>query len=142
MSSDIIFDHSFTGNDLSACTKCKAPAGAHQYIGDVAWDAVTPLGRWEAFISADSSSDRWTTLLALRLDDVGVRIGWWENGWVITWTDYVANDWAEYYGELSTVFARLSVLMYARETDWAACFDLGAGDFVHAAEVWFREMAK
>lgn len=103
----------------------------------------TPIDRLRMYLSEDSSSDRFPAdIVDLRLDDTHVMVGQWEDGYVLLWTDYVANDWCEFYSTLSTVLARLSLLMYSRETQWRAAFDLGAEAFPAAAEVWFREMAK
>lgn len=41
-------------------------------------------------------------------------------GYVLEWTDFVANDWREEFSTLSSVLARAALLAHCAGTDWVA----------------------
>jgi hypothetical protein len=52
-----------------------------------------------------------------------------DTGYVLEWTDFVANDWSETFPNMSTALARLALLAYCCETDWDATFKNDSKDF-------------
>lgn len=60
-----------------------------------------------------------------------------DRGATLYWTDYVANDWTEWYEDVSTALARLACLARCQETNWDAFFIGEPGDFVKHAEAMF-----
>ena len=65
-----------------------------------------------------------TTFLAHNAPECGVRL--FSNpdglGYVLEWTDFVANDWREEFRDLSSALARLALLAYCAATDWNSSF--------------------
>lgn len=55
-----------------------------------------------------------------QLFDVGTEIIKADEGYELVHTDFVANEYAETYEELSTTLLRLAVLVYCGEQGWDA----------------------
>ena len=53
-----------------------------------------------------------------------------DTGYVLEWTDFVANDWSETFPNMSTALARLALLAFCCETDWDAMFKDDSSEFV------------
>lgn len=43
-------------------------------------------------------------------------------GYILKWTDFVANEWREEYGTLAQALLRLAVLVQCAENDWEVGF--------------------
>lgn len=74
----------------------------------------------------------------------GVKVGAFDGGFTVWCTDFVANDWTEWFPTLSSAMARVALLIYCGERSWdrgfgcasgdsgaAAAFDLAAQEFMH-----------
>jgi alpha-ketoglutarate-dependent taurine dioxygenase len=72
-------------------------------------------------------------VVEFRHPDTGGTIRFVGDGFVLNWTDYVANDWEETFPTLSTAVARLAVLMRCGETDWEVGFEQDAPIFFRSA---------
>jgi hypothetical protein len=60
-----------------------------------------------------------------------------DDGYFLTWTDFVANSWREHYDTLSAVFVRLAVLQRCGEKDWNLGFTAETPDeFATAADTF------
>lgn len=66
----------------------------------------------------------------------GVSLGWRrvDNKYVLTWTDFVANDWTEEYVDLSVALLRLACLARCEEDDWSPGFRDDATKFPDMAD--------
>jgi len=70
--------------------------------------------------------------------DTYVKMGRHQDGYVLWWSDGVANDWTEFYPSLSLALARLATLAAAAESDWQAGFTSGPADFAREAKKLFN----
>lgn len=88
----------------------------------------------------------WDTIPADIIDQVigdtlikiGTLVG--GEGFSLWWSDGVANDWAEFYPHLSQALARMAVLTYAYEHDYAPMFNSTPDQFAIDANVFFGEV--
>jgi hypothetical protein len=62
-----------------------------------------------------------------------------EKSYKLTWTDYVVNEWTEYYPSLSLALARVSVLAECLEDD--RVFEKGHLDFTFDASRFLSKQA-
>ena len=58
------------------------------------------------------------------------------DGFVLRWSDFVANEWEENYGSLSVALVRVAALVRCGESGWAQGFVSDAQAFQVAAG-WF-----
>lgn len=79
-------------------------------------------------------------VLDLRHQDTHLCVGSWSDGYSLWWTDYVANDWIEWYPVLSVALARAAALMHCGEHDWAIGFT--AVSFPDSAAQFFKEVTR
>jgi len=65
-----------------------------------------------------------TTFLAPHAEAAGVclRVNPYGAGYLLEWTDFVANDWSEEFPELPAALARLALLAHCASTGWEAGF--------------------
>lgn len=64
----------------------------------------------------------------------------YNNGYVLKWTDFVANEWREEYGTLAQVLLRLAVLVQCGENDWEMGFtESEPSEFYETASRFFAE---
>jgi hypothetical protein len=60
--------------------------------------------------------------VSLKHDDFGCSINEVDGKFVITWTDWVANEWTETYDNFSEAIARLALLAACCESKWMLGF--------------------
>ena len=70
---------------------------------------------------------------------VGVSIESSDTGVVLSWTDFVANEWAEEYDNLSEVLLRLAVLVRCGEENWVLGFTKQPTEFRKSALQFFAD---
>jgi len=64
-------------------------------------------------------------ILSIFRDEVGIviRRGDGADKVVLSWTDYVANQWDEEYDNLAQALTRCALLLACEAADWKLCFD-------------------
>jgi hypothetical protein len=71
-----------------------------------------------------------------------VRVGAWEDGYTVWWSDGVANDWTEYFPAVSSALARVAAIVFCGEHDCEVGFDTDADQFHTAAQAWFGQTTR
>ena len=79
-------------------------------------------------------------ILDLYHPDTHICVGTWADAYSVWWTDYVANDWLEWYPTLSMALARTAGLLHCGEHDWNIGFT--ATSFPEAAALFFKEITQ
>ncbi len=74
-------------------------------------------------------------------DHVAVTVATDGNHFILTWNDYVTNEWSETYPALSIALARFAALMRCSEHNWDIGFVNTPGTFVAAAEQFLASEA-
>jgi hypothetical protein len=62
--------------------------------------------------------------------------------YVLTWTDFVINDWTETYDNLSTALARMAVLARCAEHNWEIGFTNDTKQFMYTSETFLNGEAQ
>lgn len=61
-----------------------------------------------------------------------------DNKFVMTWGDFVVNEWSEKFDNLSMLLLRLATLMKCGEENWDACFAIDLDDFIEVGHTFFE----
>lgn len=69
--------------------------------------------------------------------EVHVKIGTFEDGYSLWWSDRVANAFMEWHPTLSAALIRFAALMHCKEAEWSIVF-VDAGEFELAAQEFFQ----
>ena len=64
------------------------------------------------------------------------------DGFVLRWSDFVANEWEENYGSLSVALVRVAALVRCGESDWAKGFMSDAQAFEVSAGLFLAGVAR
>jgi acyl carrier protein phosphodiesterase len=85
-----------------------------------------------------AAADRATITLQVTNDHMHAEITEWDHSgaaYRLHWTDFVANEWTEYFPDLPTALMRLAVLQRCTEiSDGNGGFEHDARDFVTGAK--------
>ena len=108
--------------------------------------------RLYAAMRADEDYDAPGEILATELDfadyntSVVVRVGKFEDGFTVWWTDGVANDWTQWFPTMSTALAFVGALAYCGEHDWERWLPIDhrpgtvTRAFHDTAQAWYGEI--
>ena len=99
-----------------------------------------PATTLREYLSAHPDFDPPHGILDLHHPDTHVCVGRWADGYSLWWTDYVANDWLEWYPTLSMALARTAALLHCGENDWNIGFT--STSFPEAAALFFKEITE
>ena len=99
-----------------------------------------PAATLRECLSAHPDFDPPHGILDLHHPDTHVCVGRWADGYSLWWTDYVANDWLEWYPTLSMALARTAGLLHCGEHNWSIGFT--ATSFPEAAALFFKEITE
>lgn len=97
---------------------------------------TTPLQRLHQHI-ADEQDHIPANVIDHLFPETYVKVGFFEDGYSVWWSDCVANDWTEYYPTLSSALIRVAALIYCCEHDCTVGF-ASPGEFAEAAQRFFE----
>ena len=101
---------------------------------------IDPAESLRDYLSTQTDFDPPHSILDLHYPDTHVCVGNWAEGYSLWWTDYVANDWLEWYPSLSVALARGAALRRCGEHNWAVGFT--ATSFPEATALFFKEVTQ
>lgn len=101
---------------------------------------IDPADRLRKYLSTQQDFEPPHSILDLHHPDTHVCVGNWAEGYSLWWTDYVANDWLEWYPSLSVALARVAALLLCGEHERAVGFT--ATSFPEATALFFKEVTQ